>query len=398
MDRVSDSETLPGAKYSTSFRWISLLSVVGFLLIIGGIYVAMTYMMATHVKASVVSDHLLIEELGGPGVLDATGTITLSSRIYGRLDHVSADRNDIIRKGQVVAALESDDLSNQLAVAKATVVAAKAAIDESRGQRASANAVLVRAGAILRRRRLLALSNVSSNADLDTAEAEFAQAEGDITRLDASIIRAVAQEASAEAAEKVAAARLEDATLRTPCDAIVIERQHNVGDMIAPGVPIFKIVDVHTVIVAARLDESVMSLLDKDDYATIEFSSDARNAFAGKVLRLHKEVDRETREFTVDVELDSLPKNWALGQRAFVKLHVGSPKSRLAVLQSFLDRRNSITGLWVLENGRARWHNVQLGVIAGEWVEVLSGVKRGVTVVDPDHRFEYESIIADPAP
>ncbi|MFM9776334.1 hypothetical protein ACKI1Z_42355, partial [Streptomyces galilaeus] len=68
-----------------------------------------------------------------------------------------------------------------------------------------------------------------------------------------------------------------------------------------------------------------MSLLDKDDYATIEFSSDARNAFAGKVLRLHKEVDRETREFTVDVELDSLPKNWALGQRAFVKLHVGSP-------------------------------------------------------------------------
>ena len=55
--------------------------------------------------------------------------------------------------------------------------------------------------------------------------------------------------------------------------------------------------------------------------ARVIFRSEPERPFPGEIARLGRETDRETREFIVDVRVESLPKNWSVGQRAeaFIK-------------------------------------------------------------------------------
>jgi multidrug efflux pump subunit AcrA (membrane-fusion protein) len=61
-------------------------------------------------------------------------------------------------------------------------------------------------------------------------------------------------------------------------------------------------------------------------------------------------------------------------------------------------RRYGQVAVWKLSStGSVHWTRVELGIFAGSYVEILSGLKVGDTVVSPVGRYEYERIWAKSA-
>ena len=105
--------------------------------------------------------------------------------------------------------------------------------------------------------------------------------------------------------------------------------------------------------------------------------------YSGAVSRVGREADRETREIIVDVRVERLPTNWAVGQRAEVYILVARRESVTVLPAGLVLRREGRTGVIVDDGGRARWREIVVGLRGRESVEVLSGLTPGDSVVTP---------------
>ena len=92
------------------------------------------------------------------------------------------------------------------------------------------------------------------------------------------------------------------------------------------------------------------------------FRSDPSRFYSGKVVRLGKEADRETREFIIDVRVLELPRNWAVGQRAEVYIETARKDSVTLLPAKYVVRREDRPGVFVDRNGHAEWKRLTLGL------------------------------------
>ncbi|MGQ9365855.1 efflux RND transporter periplasmic adaptor subunit [Azospirillum sp. A39] len=328
-------------------------------------------------------------ERTGPATLDATGRAAVGARVQGRIAAVAVDRNDRVAAGDPIASLEADDLRNELAAAAAAWEAAGRAAEEAEADLARARAVLANASAAFERQADLRTRGWGTRAEYDAALAARRQAEADHARAEAALRRAVAQERSAAAQEAVGRAHLDEATVRAPFSGVVVSRDLNPGDVATPGAAIVHLVDPATIVVTARFDDSLIATLRPGQEARLAFASEPDAAIHGRVLRLGRSVDEETREFTVDIVPDRLPANWAIGQRGSAVVTVAVHPDALAVPGGCVVWRNGRSGLWVARNGRAAWRPVTLGEAAGGAIEVRDGLSPGDEVLAPDGVYRW---------
>jgi HlyD family secretion protein len=92
-------------------------------------------------------------------------------------------------------------------------------------------------------------------------------------------------------------------------------------------------------------------------------------------------VDRETREFLVDVAPEQLPQRWAVGQRAEVFIVTGRKDNVVRVPTKMIRWREGKAGVMVKEDSKAIWRNIELGMMGREFVEVVSGLAEGDAIV-----------------
>jgi HlyD family secretion protein len=94
-------------------------------------------------------------------------------------------------------------------------------------------------------------------------------------------------------------------------------------------------------------------------------------------------VDRETREFVIDVRVLELPQNWAVGQRAEVYVEAARQPDATLLPAAFVSRHEGQPGVFVRSDGRAAWRPLKLGLRGRETVEVLDGLEPGDVAVKP---------------
>jgi HlyD family secretion protein len=348
------------------------------------------YLVPHVVAGTTVEPTSAILEIRGPALLDAIDKVVVTARIQGFLKTIEVDKNDNVTKGQVLAAIDAQDFESQLLGAKADASAAEHAVAETRASLESLRALVDKAKIEYDRKRALIPSGAASQADLTNTETAYKQASADIARVTASIERLSAQETSARANVKLLEVRMGYATIRSPLNGIVVSKDRTVGDLLTPGVKLMEVVDPGTLILTARFDESVLDMIRPGQPVAAHFTSDATRPLKGAVLRLHRQVDEETREFKVDVKLDEPPPMWALNERASVVIYA---TTRTIVLpQNLISRRSGRVGVWKLEEGRAAWVPISLGYTALTSIQVVSGLAPGDVVLAPRHRYEWEPV------
>ena len=341
------------------------------------------YFAPVAVNSSPAKIGAITSEVMGTGTLEARVQATISAKISGRLSEVLADQGDRVTKGKLLARLDDADFGQQVEIAKAEVIATKAGVDRAVAEITSAQATTVQAKSAYNRIEQLSKLKAVSDQDLDDAILRRDVAEAQLRRAELAKVEIERQVAKAESSLRYYQEKLGDTTIYAPFDGLIIRRDRDAGTIVVPGSSILQMVSTEQMWVSAWGDESAMSGLAVGQGAHVIFRSEPGKSYNGTVARLAPLADRETREFLVDVLVKELPKVWAVGQRAEVYIQTGSKDNALIVPSKTVVWQNGKPGLYISNNGHAKWKNIELGLKGSESVEILSGINVNDVVIWP---------------
>ncbi len=353
------------------------------LVLVVGLVVYRVKFSPTPVTAHTIATGEVHGEVMGTGTLEARVKTTISPRIQERLAEVLVDQGDSVKAGQLIARLDDAETKQQVAIAEATLAAARATVERVRSDEARAQAVLQQAQLDHRRATELLAGKIAAQADFDKTAEALHVAEADLTRTRSAIVEAQSQVFTAEKTLLYQKEHLAFTEMRSPYDGLVTRRDRDPGGIVVPGASILQLVATNEIWVSAWVDETAMEGMKAGQRARVVFRSEPAKSCEGEVARLGREADRETREFVVDVRVKELPENWAIGQRAEVFIETGRKSNVVLMPPQFVRWRENKPGVFVNDHGHARWRSVTPGLRGLQNVEVTQGLAAGEQIVRP---------------
>ena len=310
-------------------------------------------------------------------VLTATGytyaraRAAVGAKIIGRVVELPVDEGDTVAAGDIIAVLDSEDL-------QASVRLAEASLNEAQARLADAEREL-------NRQADLVAEQLTSQALYDSAT----------TQRDV----ALAQVGTAEARLLSAEAILDYTVVRAPIDGVVIERNIEVGEMVAPGGftsqqstgSIVRIADPTSLEVEADINESYIAQLRLGQPASIRVDAVPDFDYSGTLRQIVPTADRQRAVVQVKVSIDNRDFRLVPDMSCTVTfLEEGIDETELVQPPKLLVPDESVqyaggaAFVFRVDDGALRRIRVVLGESSDGRVEVLEGVSGGETIVSRD--------------
>lgn len=367
--------------FSTIGRWLWRLNkVVAAVAVIAAVVYWVRFRPVTVVSHEVACGPIVAEVMG-TGTLESRVKATISPKISGRIRRVLVDQGDRVIAGQLLVVLDDIELSQQVAIAEADVETNQAAITRLETDITRAAAVLGQAATNYERLNALIQQNAISRDDLDKASESKSIAGSEASRADAALAEGRKALIVAERRLDFEKTKLQDSQIKAPFDGLIVSRDRDPGDVVVPGSPMLMLISTEQLWINAWVDETEMSALRPGQQAKVVFRSEANSSLAGKLVRLGRETDRETREFIVDVEVLELPSNWAVGQRAEVFIETHRKEGVVLIPGRFISSAEEQPGVFVNKSNVVTWQPVEIGLFGRELVEITVGLEAGQTVI-----------------
>lgn len=287
------------------------------------------------------------------GRVAARRSVVVRSTVQARLVSVSAEIGDSVIAGQLIAQL--DDAQPQALVAQA-----EAALEAGIVRRDQASTSLARAQA---------LGDNVARATLTDAEAEFAAAETEVSRLRALLDQARNQ--------------LDQYAFRAPFDGVILSRAAEQGQFVDAQSELFTIADLRELVVETDVDE-LYSAQIRTGLAALLKPAGGTAALSGRVTFAAPTVDPETGGRAVKIGFDT-PVSLPIGLTVNANIIVAENPDALSIPRAAL--RTEGTGAYVLVDagGVATRRDVAFVDWPADRLEITSGLEAGERVIlEPD--------------
>ena len=236
--------------------------------------------------------------------------------------------------------------------------------------------------------RVLKVDTALYKARQGQAGAELRAAKRELTRVrkiesviaGAELDQAQARVDTAKATHRVAEIQAQRAIINAPFDGVVAERNAEKGEVASPGVPLLRIVQLDPVLVAVSVSDRDVVSLSPGTPVHVHVDANAQ-PMTGKILRINPVADPETRAFEVEIEVPNGEKRLLPGMITRISVHQEVATDSLIIPQSFLVTKRNDNGVFVVEDGVARWRSLTLGAVVHDQVVITDGLKRGDNVV-----------------
>jgi HlyD family secretion protein len=317
-------------------------------------------------------------QVQGPGTVQSKVPVTVSPKITGILEKLYADQGDRVEKGQLLAEIDSAELRAREAAARAAMSRAQRDLGRAQAEVGKAQANLGLARSNYQRDLEVFKPGYISQAAFDTTKAQLKVAESEVNAYRATVTALQAAVQQAESETKAAQALHNYTRITAPMDGLITVRKAEVGTTLVPGSPIFQMVDLDQVWLAAWIDQALVAQLQEGQPARITLRSGRE--YQGQVARLNREGDTVTRELEVDVKFDQLPQPLVIGEEGQVEIVTGRQKAPAVPLTAIIAKQGG-KGVLVADNGILRFRKVVLGLQDGARAAVTKGLKAGDFVI-----------------
>ena len=308
--------------------------------------------------------------------------VAVSTKITGILEKLYADQGDRVKKGQLLAEIDSAELRARAAAAQAAKNRAQRELSRAQADLGKAQANLGLAQSNYQRDQEVFKPGYISQAAFDTTKAQLRVAESEVNASQATVTALQAAVKQAESETHAAQALHNYTRILAPMDGLITSRKAEVGTTVAPGTPIFQLVDLDQIWMATWIDQAMVAQLREGQLARITLRSGRE--FQGKVVRINQEGDTVTRELEVDVKFDQLPKPLLMGEEGQVEINLGQQRAPVVPLSAVL-AKNRDKGVLVAANGILHFRKVTLGLQDGARTAVTDGLQEGeLVVINPE--------------
>jgi RND family efflux transporter MFP subunit len=318
-------------------------------------------------------------------VLNATGYVVaqrkaaVASKATGRLIWLGVREGSRVRKDEVIARLEDEDVKAAREQAAANVQVARANLVQGQTELKDAETALKRSQGLL-------VQGFVSQASHDVAVARFDKATAQIASLQAGIAAAVANLRGAQVA-------VEQTLIRAPFDGVVLTKAANVGDIVTPFSSaldtkgaVVTMADMTTLEVEADVSESNLSKVRIGQPVEIQLDALPDQRFRGEVSRTVPTVDRSkatvmTKIRFLEPDPRVLPEMSA--KVAFLSKAVSDAEriARPALNPAAIAKRGGRDVVFVVKDGKLSEVAVETGETIGDLVEIRRGPQPGEQVV-----------------
>lgn len=326
------------------------------------------------------------------GTLAALDELVLGFQVPGRLVELRPDLGTVVKKGDLLAALDRRDFELDQARAQSQLNQVRArlgiqgdAADASADMEKTASvreAKAVLADARLQRERLekLVTGDFRSQADLDAAIATAEVAESRLQRARDEGRTWIAELESNRLAVEQAKKRLQDATILAPWDGRVQQRQAAAGQYLATGATVLTL--LRTDPLRLRLQVPDRNVPEVQVGQTVTFTVDGKDGeHTGKIVRLGPAIDRQTRTLLVEAEVPNEKSALLPGGFARARIVVDPNPNAVALPKSAIVSFAGVDRAFTVKDGKAQQRLLALGRPAGELVEIKKGINAGEPVI-----------------
>jgi len=280
----------------------------------------------------------VVDRTSVPAGLEPIHRAVLAAEVGGAVEAVRAELGQRVAKGQTLATIDERALAQQVAEAEAWLRQAK--LQNERAQN------LFERKAVTKAQLLDAVTN------RDVAEARLASA-------------------------KLA---LDKARVQAPWAGRIAARHVEVGSFVAPGTPLFELVDASRVKVRAEARSADVRYLEVGREVEVSFDAYPGEKFPARIERLGAELDPESRTLAVEAELANPDDRLKPGMLARLDIPRREVTGALVVPMSALVDLGGNKAIWTVQDGRAVRRDVTTGMVVGEEI-VVTGLAAGTHVI-----------------
>ena len=307
--------------------------------------------------SSVVADWKTVNrERRFDGAVEARFRSTVSSQVAARIEELPFDVDDFVERGDVIVRFRNQ-------TAAADLQQAEAAFREAKARREEASSSYNRIEQLFSQDRV-------SKADMDRATADLQSAE--------------ARVAAAEGALLGAQERLENTVVRAPFSGIVVERHAEMGEMATVGMPLMTGLSLEHLRVVVDVPQSDIGALRRDAMAWVELPDGG--SLEAEEVRIFPYADPSTHSFRVRLKLAEGQHGIYPGIWVKVRFRTGEERALLVPAASVV-QRSELTAVYVLDDSDTpRLRQIRTGrALPDGQVIVLAGLEAGERVVtDPE--------------
>jgi membrane fusion protein (multidrug efflux system) len=280
-------------------------------------------------------------ELRLPGEISGSRDATLATQAGGFVEGVYAKRGDFLREGDTIARINASVMEAQK--------------DQAEAQLALATSEL---------QRVEALGDLATPAQLQAVrtQVEVANANVRMARLNAS-----------------------RATIRAPFDGTVTQLNLERGEVLSPTAPVARVVQLDPVHVTVSVSDRDVGVLHEGMPVSISVDAVA-GVFEGSITSIDRAADLNTRTFLAEMSVANADGRLLPGMIASASIEARVGEDSIVLPQDWLVTSRAGVGVYVDEDGTARWRSVEAGTVVHDQVVIRAGLNVGDRVVTVGHR------------
>ena len=361
-----------------------------------------------------------------PTYFEATGNLAsdaatdVAPAVGGKIVEVNFDVGSYVEKGSVLVRLDDRDARIRLEQAQAQAEQQRKAVDQAVAALRQAQIRLnVKDGEVFNTETFSQVK--STKANLDLAEKELTRAQrlfdsGDVSRsaLDARraqrdallgqldearsnaavAVKAINSAEAAVATAKTAVATaqtqvdqarkaLTDTVIYAPISGYIAERVADPGEFVTPNAPNTKVATiVRTSTLRLKIDvpEASIGKVGIGQGISLQTSAYPDRNFAGTVVRMMPNINATARTLVVEAEVSNGEGLLKPGQFATVRITQSKPENAVMIPASAVRTEGESHKVFVIKDGVAHEHIVQLGLLENGLIQIKTGVAEGELV------------------
>jgi len=319
-------------------------------------------------------------EVFGVGVVEARRSYNISPVLTGRIKSLMVDQGDWVKAGQVMVELEPIDLDEKLASSRLMAERSSFSLKVAEAQLIQAQSQGKTLSAVYKRYSELHAKGFVSQEMLDAKLNEKTSALAALEAATATLAAVKRDHAKAQL-DAVGMRNLRgQMQLKSPVDGMVTVKFLEQGVTVVPGQTVLQVIAPDDLWIKTRIEQRQSGLIRTGQKAGIVLRSHPQTSTPGTVERIDLISDTVTEERIVNVSAVGI--NASLGEQAEVTIKLPALKDARFLSTAAVKRINQQDGVWVLQDGRAKFKPVQIGISTLDGrTQILAGVSDSDEVI-----------------